>query len=88
MLPSWVSSWHYLQMLYWKVIASFKHSSLFGDSISDKEKRFIKMTPDVGRVPVRIAVEPAVVDARNLLPETCGQCYKTFLFRYFRCKLE
>jgi len=36
MLPSWVS---YVR-LDWKVIASYKHSSLFGPVISDKGKKF------------------------------------------------
>ena len=29
----------------WKVIASYKHSSLFGHSVSDEEKSFITLTP-------------------------------------------
>jgi hypothetical protein len=33
--------------LDWKVIASYKHSSLFGHIVSDEEKSFIKMTQGV-----------------------------------------
>jgi hypothetical protein len=33
--------------LDWKVIASYKQSSLFGLIVSDKEKSLIKMTPGV-----------------------------------------
>jgi hypothetical protein len=43
MLPSWVSSWCYQQMLRldWKVFARYKHSSLFGLIISNKEKKVL-----------------------------------------------
>ena len=33
--------------LDWKVIASYKHSSLFGHSVSDEDKSFITLTPGV-----------------------------------------
>jgi hypothetical protein len=33
--------------LDWKVIASYKHSSLFGHSVRDEEKSFITLTPGV-----------------------------------------
>ena len=48
MLPSWVSFWCYQQMLWldWKVIARYKHSSLFGLVFCNKEKSFITLTPD------------------------------------------
>jgi hypothetical protein len=38
MLPSWVSSWSYPEnvRLDWKVIARYKHSSLFGLNLSNE----------------------------------------------------
>ncbi len=33
--------------LDWKVIASYKHSSLFGHNVSEEEKSFITLTPGV-----------------------------------------
>ncbi len=49
MLPSWLCSWCFPQnvRLDWKVIDSYKHSSLFGLSVSDEGKSFITLTPDV-----------------------------------------
>ncbi len=40
MLPSWVSSWCYQQMLDWKEIPRYKNSSLLGLFINDGEKSF------------------------------------------------
>ncbi len=40
--------------LDWKVIASYKHSSLFGHSVSDEEKSFLTLTS--GRCPLRYAM--------------------------------
>ncbi len=36
--------------LDWKVIARYKHSSLFGLVVSNKEKRFITLTPGVNAI--------------------------------------
>ncbi len=51
MLPSWISFWCFQQILRleWKVIASYKHSSLFGLIDSDKgEKSYITLAPGDG----------------------------------------
>jgi hypothetical protein len=40
LLPSWLSSWCYQQMIDWKVIARYKLSSLFGHVIGNEEKKF------------------------------------------------
>jgi hypothetical protein len=36
--------------LNWKVIAGYKHSSIFGLIIFNKEKSFITLTPGLGEV--------------------------------------
>jgi hypothetical protein len=42
MLPSWVSSWCYQQMLRlgWKEIARYKYYNLFGLIVSNEGKKF------------------------------------------------
>jgi hypothetical protein len=42
------------------VVASYKHSSLFGHSISDEEKGFIKMTPGVSVIKLFVFVTDAL----------------------------
>jgi hypothetical protein len=44
MLPSWVLLGNV--RLDWKVIARYKHSSLFGLVVSNEEKSFIMLTPE------------------------------------------
>ncbi len=45
--------------LDWKVMASYKQSSLFGLIVSDKEKSFIKMTPGVNVIKLFRCVKKA-----------------------------
>jgi hypothetical protein len=48
MLPSWVLLGNV--RLDWKVIARYKHSSLFGLVVSDEGKKFITLTPGVNDI--------------------------------------
>jgi hypothetical protein len=49
------------------VIASYKHSSLFGHSVSDVEKSFIKMTPGVNATTQKLIFSSSLTERPNKL---------------------